>query len=160
MPEPRINEAIASELEEIVNYGDKWSSVEGVLDHLNDVVKIIRGAGGSLWMTDNYVHEKRGNPLKEVPDVTLIEAARVAWEAVKDKPERKQWFTHLGMDTALRKVLADSSWLSHIEGRQWNPHLRRLVDMGVLERVELVGSRGGPGGVAYKLREQYRRKAA
>lgn len=129
-------------------------------EEIENLVAVIDGAGGRLWRGDNWVDKKEENPLKQLPDITLIQSARTAWDRVKDKPEGKRWFSSMDMDTALRETLTDSSWLPRfITGRQWSPYLNRLVKMGVLKKVPLRGPRSSKtSGCGYVLTPEFERK--
>jgi hypothetical protein len=170
----RINQAIRDELaamgesmrEEAPRLASARSqdAVEGTIvnwaDEIENLVDIIDGGGGRLWRGDNWVDKQEENPLKQLPDVTLIHAARAAWDQVKDKPEGKRWFSALDMDKALRETLTDASWLPRfITGRQWSPYMNKLVKMGVVKKVPLRGPRSRKTrSYGYVLTPEFQRK--
>lgn len=165
----RINDALLHELralheemQERLLSDDPLSRIwlESQVITLEEVVKGIEGKSAHLPETGIWLQELSENPLKRMPDVTLIEAARQSWDKVKDNKISKRWFTSTDMNRSLREILPEQTVAElprFISGHQWAPYMRKLVNMGVLEVVDLVGSQGGKSGKGYKLEPRYQR---
>lgn len=159
----RINAGIREELgqlHEAMEKDDK-NDASYYAHELEDIIKAIDGEAVRLWRSETWQSEKRENPLKDIPDVTLLEAARLCQRNLEGKPPGKQWFTALDMDKALREVLTDSSWLpKFIDGRHWGVTLKRLENVRMLRRVPLVGRSGKASGHGYVVHHNYHRPNA
>jgi hypothetical protein len=182
LPKLRYNDALHAELKAMLERVEKkveelTKEVDGnktkrtdrldiwleswVRDPLATCIAGIEGERVHLQEYGVYLDVAKENPLKVFPFATWVEAARVAWEEVKDNENRKRYFTYHNMDKALRSILPDETAATlprFIEGRQWAPYLTKLVRAGVLIKVDLYGPRSKkPSGAGYVLHERYQR---